>query len=184
VLFLFVFALAITIYINVSAATINQHFVELAQSFLQGRLDFIFSSLDRGDVAAFNSRAYWPLGPFPAVVLIPFVLMFGSYVTIGLVALPLIFAAVFLMYRLATTIGFKPESALWLSFGFIFASPFINVVWLPYSWQFAHVVAVVLLSWALAEYFGKKRYWLIGVLCACPSGHRYRLFCTRHSMVP
>jgi hypothetical protein len=43
-------------------------------------------------------------------------------------------------------------------------SMFSAVAILGRSWEFAQVVTVILLWWALTEYWGKKRYWLVGLI--------------------
>src|SRR3989344_5713193 len=51
----------------------HQQFTYLAKSFLQGKLFFTSTLNTWHDAAYFAGHYYWPLGPFPALLLIPFV---------------------------------------------------------------------------------------------------------------
>lgn len=163
---LFIIVIGITVWLNVVYREEGQHFIELAQSFLQGRLDLMYSAVDRGDIAAFNGKSYWPLGPFPAVLVTPFVAFLGNNMTVGYLAVPLIVLTTLFLGKVLLKKGFNTIDSLWLIFAFLFASPYLGVAWVPRSWQFSHVVVVFLMSWALYEFYFKKRYWFIGILFA------------------
>src|SRR6266850_1026830 len=70
------FAVVVCFNLTVSA---DQQFSYLAESFLQGKTYFLASSTFGHDTAFFQGKYYWPLGPFPAVLLLPFVLVFRSF---------------------------------------------------------------------------------------------------------
>lgn len=62
----------------IAKSGVNQ-FTELARSFINGKLYFLDNSIFNNNVSDnvfFNGRYYWPLGPFPAIALIPFFLFF------------------------------------------------------------------------------------------------------------
>src|SRR3989344_2767126 len=83
IIVLFVLALGFTLFMNLTYRAEGQHFVSLAQSFLQGRVDFSDVPLGTNDYADHNGKVFWPLGPLPAILLIPAVAVFGSSVSIG-----------------------------------------------------------------------------------------------------
>ena len=52
----------------------EQQYVRLAESFLSGKLHLLVELPEHlHDTALYGGRYYWPLGPFPAVLLMPFV---------------------------------------------------------------------------------------------------------------
>jgi hypothetical protein len=74
----FILKLAVGVFLGITIGLnfkvhVCQHFALLATSFLQGRLDFIGPALNNlSDMTPHKGRYYWPLGPLPAVVLMPF----------------------------------------------------------------------------------------------------------------
>lgn len=145
----------------------HQQFSYLAQSFLNGKLYFMENAGSLHDVANFNGHSFWPLGPFPALLLMPFMYIFGLvgvFFLQGYLQIFLVIAIFYFCFKLARGFNFSKNNSLYLAFAFTFASQFIGVAILPISWYFAHTVTVFLLFFALNEYFGKKRYWLIGLL--------------------
>jgi len=146
----------------------TQHFTFLAQAFLQGKLYFLELPVPRwNDVALFHGHPYWPLGPFPAVLLMPFVYLFGLAGTMfyqGYLQFWLVLATLYLVYQLARRTGYHTLDCGYLSLTF-FTSIFFFYAWAPTSYYMAHVVVVVCGFAALVEYLGRKRYWLLGLLC-------------------
>src|SRR3989338_10072579 len=63
---------------NISSGTGGQHFSYLAQSFLDGHTYFTQNLKSWSDTTLFNGRHYWPLGPFPALLLLPLVVIFNQ----------------------------------------------------------------------------------------------------------
>lgn len=160
---LFIFVTAILDF----GAIHDQHFSYLAGSFLQGKLYFIESPGGWGDTAPFQGHNFWPLGPFPAILLAPFVYIFSffnlffyqEYLQIFLVLL-----VFYLVYKIARKFTYLNTDSLFLAFAFTFASVFLGVAISSGSWYFAHVVATALLFLTLYEYLGKGRYALMGIL--------------------
>lgn len=150
-----------------STTTLHQQFSHLASSFLEGKLYFIGQSGTSWlDTALFNGHYYWPLGPLPALLLIPFVYLsnlMGAFFLQGYLQNILVMGVFFLCFQIAKKSGFLKNDALYIAFAFVFASQFIGVALFPYGWYFAHVVTVFFLFLSLSEYLGKKRYWLIGL---------------------
>lgn len=145
-----------------------QQFVYLAESFLQGKLYFL-ANYDSWwhDAVLFEGNYYWPLGPFPAVSLMPFVWfwgIFGQTLKQGNIQIFLVLLVFALIYKLARVLKYGFEDGLYLGFAFCFASVFLGVAFWPNSWFFAQVVATVLLLLSLVEFYGKRRFWLIGII--------------------
>jgi hypothetical protein len=147
--------------------SVDQQFSYLAESFLQGKTYFLAPPAFGYDTVFFQGKYYWPLGPFPAVLLLPFVLVFRSF---GLFFFQsylhvfLVFGVFCLFFKIARRVGYSADDAGFLAFAFCFASAFLGVAIYSGSWYFAQVVAVFLVTLALLEYLGKKRPWIIGTL--------------------
>jgi hypothetical protein len=147
--------------------SVDQQFSYLAESFLQGKTYFLAPPASGYDTVFFQGKYYWPLGPFPAVLLLPFVLVFRSF---GLFFFQsylhvfLVLGVFYLFFKIARRVGYSADDAGFLAFAFCFASAFLGIAIYSGSWYFAQVVAVFLVTLALLEYLGKKRFWIIGTL--------------------
>lgn len=145
----------------------DQHFWWLADAFLNGNLyledipGYIWF-----DASFYNGHYYWPLGPFPAVAMIPLVLVdriLGFYLSQGILQLFLIFGVMYFCYKIARIYKFNRYHSIFLGFAFCFASVYVIVAYLPWSWSLSHAIIVFLIFLSLYEYLTKKRYLLIGL---------------------
>ncbi|OGM14760.1 hypothetical protein A3A76_04060 [Candidatus Woesebacteria bacterium RIFCSPLOWO2_01_FULL_39_23] len=167
------FFLITLFFFTISALFIDwgeQQFSFLAQSFLHGSLDISQFPTALNDAVFFAGKYYWPLGPFPALILTPFVFIFNflnSFFYQKYLQIPLIFGIIYLIYVISKKIGYKAKDALYLAASFVFASPFLAIILYSWSWQFAIVVSVFLIFLAIYEHFTKKRYVIIGIIYAC-----------------
>jgi len=153
----------------------EQQFVELADSFIHKRLYIPVSAEYVRDVSIWQGKYYWPLGPFPAVLLIPFVSIWGIHVNQGQVQFLLILLIFFLLFKIAQKITSNIKVSLWLSTGYIFSSAFIGIAILPLAWQFAQVVGTSLIFFALYEYLHKRRLIIIGIIIGFAAATRLNL---------
>ena len=170
-MFLILFAFKYLFINNYRDAGPEPHFSFLADSFLHGKTYLLEypenhpSSLT--DVVSWGNRYYWPEGPFPAVLLMPFVLMSGIFGVLFHQAYLQFFLTilVFLVFfRLGRKLGYSVLESWYIAAAFCFGSMFIGTALVGMSWYFSQITAVLLFSLALLEYFGKKRWWLIGTL--------------------
>jgi len=160
-----IFLFAVLIVYNIFYHSAFQYFVLLANSFLHGHLYFIDKLFDFNDMAFYQGKYFWPEGPFPAIILMPFVAIFGLAMRHGYLSLFLTFLNFYLLFRLALKLGIQKKiDALWLAILYIFGSVYFFVALVDGSWYFAQVVATTLLLLALWEFFSKRRFWLIGIL--------------------
>jgi hypothetical protein len=146
-----------------------QQYALFAESLLQGRLDFVQDLAPTDEPARHGGRSYLPLGPFPGLLLVPFVALAragGSFFLQGYLNLPLVVAAFALAMRLAARAGFARGEAFVLAFAYVFASAFVGVASIPISNYFAHVLVTVLVMLALLEHLGRRRAWWVGLLMA------------------
>ncbi len=116
------FAVVLGFNLTVSA---DQQFSYLAESFLQGKTYLLAPSAFGFDTVFFQGKYYWPLGPFPAVLLLPFVLVFRSFSLFffqGYLQVFLVLGVFYLFSKIAKRIGYSPDDAAFLAFAFCFAS--------------------------------------------------------------
>jgi len=147
----------------------GNEFSLLADGFLHGRLDLSKYPGKSLDCSLSHGRCFWALGPWPAVLLLPFVGIFKIFSAAfyqGYMNFFLGFLVLWLCYRLAKKLAYSQTDALWLALTFTFGSIFIGCLFRPLSWYFSQTVAVALIFLALAEWQGKKRHGLIGLCLA------------------
>lgn len=153
--------------------TAEQHFSYLSYSFLEGKLFFLEQSdilpppESLNDVIPWDNHFYWHQGPLPAIILLPFSLIFKFFNSIfyqGFLQFFLVILVFLVCQKIAIKLKYSKTDALYLAYAFCFASMFLGVAMVSWSWYYAQVVAVLLLLLAILEYFNKKRYFLIGVL--------------------
>ena len=161
--------MAIAIYRNLTTVSQQQYILQ-ANYLLQGKLHIVdivnFGYLDTS-LSAKNGLYYWPLGIFPSILIIPFNIvatLIGITLRQGYVQVAITPLTIFYAFLLAKKKLFSTMDALYLGFAFCFSSIYILSAFIPWSWYFAHAVAVLLLMMALYELHHKKRWLYIGIL--------------------
>lgn len=157
--YLFIPFLVINLVINT-----DQQFVLLAHSFLKGNLDLDFAKSTTSDLSSYNGKYYFPLGPFPAILLLPFVFTFGVVFLQGIVQFPLNVLNFILVYKISRVLSVDKKKSALLAIFYIFGSVYTPVGAIPFSWYFAQVVATSLLLLAIWVFLTKKNYFLAGIL--------------------
>lgn len=149
----------------------SQQFALLAKAFLHGQLNFLRPIGGLGqDPILWHGKIYWGDGPFPAILLMPFVGFFGLFHRFyfqGYLEWILILGVIFFIFKLARSLAYSKEDSCILTLGFVLGSVFIGVAAVSSSWFFAQVLTTFLLFWSLYEYYVNKhkRWWLLGILC-------------------
>jgi hypothetical protein len=143
-----------------------QQFVYLAKSFLDGHSYFTAVPEGWGDTSYYQGLHYWPLGPLPAIILMPFVAVFGMAVRQGYLLFMFNMLNLFLLYKIARKITRNHVSSLWLSIAYAFGTAYLAIALVPWSWFFAQAIATGLLLLALCEFFYERRWWLVGLYTA------------------
>lgn len=124
--------------------TWDLQFTFQAKNFLEGRLDISDFYPERviHDTVFINEKYYWPQGPFPSILLMPF-LFIPQFSQVHLqIILVLITAAI--LFKLAGRKGFDRSSSFYLTAAFLFASPVLGIIVDPNSWFFAQIVCLFL----------------------------------------
>jgi hypothetical protein len=158
-----VFALLLSFSVNMVVRGENQ-FSLLSKQFLEGKL---YLPGVVGDAVLYEGRYYWPLGPFPALLTLPFSLftlpLFSVPMPHGILNFLMVLAILFLITRISLKFGFSKDGGLWVSTAVVFASVFIVSALMPWSWYFSQTIAFLFGLLALDEYAGKNRVFLIGL---------------------
>jgi len=131
----------------------NQYYL-LAQSFLHGKLYFIQPPNDLGDTVFVNEKYYWPNPPFPAILMMPFIIVLPfveSYMLPVSLNLMVLFGIVLILHQTLKGICNKKDINYWI-FTFMFSTVFFGVAATPTSWYFAHTLSVFLIFVALLLY--------------------------------
>lgn len=173
-IYLFGLGFALFLYFNLFIIFGDQQFVVLAKSFLRGHL-YLGPAGITFDASYYKGMAYWPQGVFPALVMLPGVALFPSFINQGHVQFMLNLLNLFLLYKIAFKITKNRMTALWLGFAYLFATAYMVVGMFPWSWWYAQIVATSALLLLIYEYFYKRRWFLMGVYIACAMATRMDL---------
>lgn len=149
--------------------TSEQQFVWQADGFLEGQLNVIpFESLDPAwDMVVVGGKLYWPQGPFPAIVIMPFRKLFGGIVNQGIIQAVLLVLTSVIAYSLARKHSYSKEDSILLTGVFLFGSVFSRLFSSPGSWYFSQVVAVSFSLLAIFLWYKKSPPLIIGLICGC-----------------
>lgn len=177
-IFLLIFAVFNGYLVNRASSfvTRDNHFSFLAQSFIHNDLFLSPFGLPAGDYADFKAKQYLFYGPIPSVVLIPFVAVFGRdfpETFLSFVSLGIIFVLVYLVSK--KFVGSKGDALMLANF-FVFGTVlyFLGLIFI--TAYVSQVVATAFLVVAIAVYFLRKNWLLIGVLVAFAGMTRFTLF--------
>ena len=154
----------------------DYHFSSLAQSFVHGDLFLSPVNLPPGDFVDYRGKQYLFFGPMPSILLMPFVLFFGRdfpQITLSIFSIIIIYLAIF---KLCRKFEFKSTDSIYLSNFFVFGTVLYFVGIVNISAYLVQAVATMFVVLSLLEYFGKKRWFLIGLLTAGAFATRATLF--------
>ncbi|MEM2110458.1 MAG: hypothetical protein QXX08_01090 [Candidatus Bathyarchaeia archaeon] len=166
--FLLVMLLSLMIYLLTKGPHVAQnHFVFLAEAFLKGKLGILSSSTGLSELVPYQGNYYVVYPPMPAVLLLPFVAVFGTSFDQGVLSIIIGSLAVGTTWLMLKKIGVNGNKAFWLTALFGFGTCFWFITVIGSSWYIAHVSAVFFLTCAIIEALGNKRNFLIGFLLGC-----------------
>lgn len=147
-------------------------FLPLANAFGNGRL-YIDEPMPWLELVPRPAGGWYsPFPPMPAVILMPFVALFGSDFDQGIVSALLGGANVALVWRLLRRYGVAPAPAGWLTAAFAFGSVHWWVAGTGTVWLFAQVVAVFFALLALNLAIGRRWPLVAGLLLGCAAASR------------
>ena len=153
----------------------DYHFSSLAQSFVHNNLFLSPINLPPGDFVDFKGKQYLFFGPMPSILLTPFVLIWGRdfpQFTLSVISIAVVYESVYLLLR---KFKFKKVDTIYLASFFTFGTVFFFVSLVNISAYVVQAVATAFFVLALLEYFGKRRWLVIGFLTACAIATRWTL---------
>ncbi len=154
-----------------------QHYAWLADGFLRGRLDIPRQDLANGlvsDLVVIGGRYFFPLGPLPAVLLIPLVAVFGTSLLVEPVfQAVVVLSAALACYFTARRFSLTKSDATWLAFAFVFSSVAIGCALLNTPWQIGNMLAALFFLLAGYAQIQKKSPLIVGALCGAALVTRY-----------
>ncbi|MGQ9617340.1 MAG: hypothetical protein ACUVUG_00050 [Candidatus Aminicenantia bacterium] len=148
-----------------------EHFVHLAHSFIHFRFDILPEGyID--DPVIFNGKIYVAFPPFPALLMIPFALIFQTdfhdfifQIIFGSINIALFFKLIE-KYLEKLSVSASSSYKIWIVFLFGLGTVHLSLLHFEGVWYVAHAIAVTLLLLSIIETLGKKRPLLIGTLWA------------------
>jgi hypothetical protein len=166
-------AFVATLLISRFRATPYDNYVLLAQALLHGHA-WVNRPGAYIDALAYNGHYYVIEAPLPAILLLPFVALFGTF-NQTLIAVALTGVAIGAAWKLGERYGLAPETNAWIC-AFLLAGT--DLLWcgmLGDVWFVAHVASVCFTMLALLELAGRKRGWLVALWAACAFESRFSM---------
>jgi len=156
---------ALLVFLLSKGAPVGQnHFVYLADAFLHGKLGVSGGGTSLAEIVPFNGNYFVVYPPMPAVLLIPFVALFGTNFDQGLMSVFLACLAVAATWLMLKKTGANGNKALWLTALFGFGTCFWFTAAVGSAWYIEHVSAVLFLTLAIILALYKKSPFLTGLL--------------------
>ncbi|MGB9911677.1 MAG: hypothetical protein ACPLKP_03745 [Microgenomates group bacterium] len=155
----------------------DYHFSLLAESFLQGRLDLLTNSSNfpPGDVAFYKNKYFIYFGPLPGIILMPFVLLFGSNFPQNFLTILISFLSFWLIIKIAQKFNFRIEDSLWIALFYIFGTVYSFLTLVNISAFQVQIIGNFFILLAIYEFFSKKRHFLIGLYLSLAMATRLTL---------
>jgi hypothetical protein len=160
---------------NIATGRSSVPFAWLADSFLHGHfyfLDYVndicaneATASGCHDFADYGGKYFLPLGPMPAVVVLPFVAVFGRAFPEYILSIFINLLNLWLILGIAKRMGVKKiTDRMWLAIFYLVGSVYLGMSIFGSMWHLGHVLTTAFLLGALYEFFGKRRWWLMGAL--------------------
>ncbi len=142
----------------------DKHYVYMAHAFLHGSLSVQNPPPDLVEVIRFRGGNYFGYGVMPALVLLPFVAIWGLAFDPTIIGIAVGALNVALMYRVLQRLGCDDGVIGWLTALFAFGTVhFHSAIW-GTTWFFMQITAVCFLLLAICEVLGKNRGIVIGLM--------------------
>jgi hypothetical protein len=166
-------AFVITLLVSRLHATPYDNYALLAQALLHGHAWIVWPG-PYIDALPYHGHYYIIEAPLPALLLLPFVAVFGG-ANQTLLAVVLAAVAIGATWELGERLGLKPETNAWICAFLLAGTDLLWCAMLGDVWFVAHVSAVCFTMLALVELAGKRRGWLVALLAACAFESRFSL---------
>ena len=156
-------------------ATPYNNYVLLAQALLHGHawIDWPGAYIDA--LRYGDGRYYVIEAPLPAILLLPFVAIFGGETNQTALAAVLAAFAVGAAWELGERFGLPSQTNAWICAFFLAGTDLLWCAMLGDVWFLAHVSAVCFTMLALVELAGKRRGWLVALFAVCAVESRFSM---------
>jgi hypothetical protein len=145
----------------------QNHFVYLADSFLHGKLGLTGSGTALEELVNYGGNYYVVYPPMPAIILLPFVAIWGTSVDQSLMSIALGSLCCSVIWLMLTKTGVKGSKVLWLTALFGFGTCFWYTAAIGSAWYIEHVTAVLFLTIAIVLSLYKKNDFFVGLSLGC-----------------
>ena len=142
----------------------QNHFVYLAEAFLHGKISLSGAGTALAEIVPYHGNYYVVYPPMPAVLLLPFVAVFGTSFDQSLLSIMLASVCVSLTWLMLRATGVRGSKVLWLAVLFGFGTCFWFTAAVGSSWYIEHVVAVLFLTSAIILALYKKNGFWVGLM--------------------
>lgn len=154
----------------------DAHFSILASSFVHNDLFLSPMNLPNGDYVDYMGKQYLFFGPMPSILLMPFAAIWGRdfpQMSLSFTSLVVVYLATFF---LCIRLKLDKITSFWLSNFFVFGTVFYFVGLVNISAYVVQAVGVSFIILSLLEYFGRRRWVLIGLMVAAAGSTRITLY--------
>lgn len=157
-------------------STNYNNYLWLAESFLHGQVNlWHWPGPNTVDAVTFNGKNFIIEGPFPALLMMPLVAIFGENANQTLLAAALCAVAVTVGWELVARIVPDRKTTFWLMLFFFAGTDLWWCSELGDVWFIAHTAAVCCTMLALLELTGPRRPWLIAIYAALAVESRFTM---------
>jgi hypothetical protein len=153
--------------------SVFDNFVWLADAWLHGKPYLPHFPGDYIDAIPYHGRAYVYQAPLPAVLLLPFVAIWGLNTNETALSIALAGVGIAAAYRVARLIGLSQWWAALLCAFLLFGTSYAYCAASGDVWFIAHVGAVAFTLLALAETLGARAPWRVALWALCATFCRY-----------
>jgi hypothetical protein len=167
-------AILVTALVSHARATPYNNFVLLAQAFLHGHV-WIDWPGEYIDALGYAGQHYVIEAPLPAILLLPYVALFGAHANQTLLSILLAGVAVGAAWELGERFGLPRAHNAWICAFLLAGTDLLWCAMLGDVWFLAHVSAVCFTALALVELAGARRAWLVALWGACAFESRFSL---------
>lgn len=140
-----------------------QHYVSQAYSFINFKTN-IENPTSTLDLSSYKDKWFSPFPPLPAIILIPFVLLFGLKLQVIYIMLFVGSINSVIIFFILKKLKLNLKYCIWLTFAFAFGT----VHWWSSVrvgvWFMAHIFSILFLGLSIFESLNKKRPYLMGLL--------------------
>lgn len=162
---LLIFSIVLLIYfLSSPGETYYNYFTRLSESFINGKLYLTQNPSWLNELVPVNNKYYVVYPPMPAIVLMPYVLIFGENASQTIFSAVLGSLNAVLVYVFLKRLNQSRKTSLLITFFFAFGTNHWYLSSVGSAWFIAHITALFFLLLALIETFGKQRLLLIGLL--------------------